>query len=404
MTRSCPTPAALERAYWSGDPGATADHVAECATCRRQWDQIAALVDVGRRIEPHAVSHDRREELRAKVLSSLASESATPRPVARRTGRWVLLPVAAAAGVAIWVAIAVRPDAPPEAARRVETLAHPGARYLVASSPPDEVVRLVDGTLVLRVDALPAGDRFRVMTLDSEVEASGAGFDVVAHDDRLVSVRVIHGSVAIRGAAGEHALTAGQTWRATVQLATTPPPAPTPAPQPPVPAPPPTREPAPPTRPTPAPPVVNTPPPPIELPPPAVAAEAADPAFAAFQTGWSHLKAGEFRAAADAFDQVRWSTASPGIREDAMFWSGVALARANDVDRAIEKLAAFINAWPTSARAGEAATILGWQYVHRGDHGLARRSFEAAAKDPSPRIRASAEAGLRAVVERGRTP
>src|SRR5207302_1565888 len=83
-------------------------------------------------------------------------------------------------------------------------LAQPGAEFIRLGQPPDEIVRLSQGTLTVEVSPLGAGERFRVITSDAEVEVRGTAFDVVAAADRLTAVRVHHG----RGGHAEEAAAA----------------------------------------------------------------------------------------------------------------------------------------------------------------------------------------------------
>jgi hypothetical protein len=257
--------------------------------------------------------------------------------------------------------------------------AHPDTRYLVASAAPDEIVRLVDGTITVRVDALQAGQRFRVMTRDAEIEASDAALDVTAQDDRLIGVRVLHGNAVLRGQS-QRTLRAGETWRATVAPPIEPAP---PAPVPVV-----------------TPPIVRHAPRVDDAPAPAARATI----HVAFDDGWTALRAGDYPRAAAAFERAAFAGGNAGVMEDATYWGAVALARGGEIERAVKKLESFLDGYASSVRAGEASVMLGWLHFQRGDHGLAARRFEAARDDASPRIRASAELGLRAITDHRRSP
>jgi len=75
----------------------------------------------------------------------------------------------------------------------------------------------------------------------------------------------------------------------------------------------------------------------------------------------------------------------------------VALARAGRVAAAAQALDAFLISFPASAHAAEASAMLGWLLVQGGDLAAAERRFRAALAATSPRVRASARAGLEAV-------
>ena len=115
----------------------------------------------------------------------------------------------------------------------------------------------------------------------------------------------------------------------------------------------------------------------------------------AFARGWTALRSNDFEAAAEAFGRVA-PTRDNALAEDAFFWRGVALDRANHLAEAQEALARFLVRYPRSDRAGEASVMLGWLLLRAGDAGAADARFGAALGDPSDRVRRSARAGLAA--------
>jgi TolA-binding protein len=399
----CPGAVELERAYWSKDAAAQL-HVETCSRCAGEWAEIAALVDVGRAATP-APPSPRREEIRTTLLASRGA----PAPERPRRWAWQLAAPAAALAAIVWWAWPAPEPGPERRAARGHLLAHDGARYMIASGPPEEIVRLVEGTLTVEVDPLRSGERFRVVTGDAEVEVRGTAFDVSAAGDRLRSVRVIHGAVEVRPAGGTALmLGAGQSWDATAlgprtdagQAATAAaddavaaadafaadaaaPPGPggtaagtagggrsRPA-----------REPR--AR--------------IQTDAGRVPTAPSRPAGQrAFDDGWSAIRDGDFDGAADAF--ARAAAAGGGsMAEDARYWRAVALARAGKATLAAEAFAAFVDAHPSSSRAGEASVMLGWLLFDRGDYPGAARRFRAAVEDRSSRVRESAARGLEAV-------
>lgn len=436
----CPSPIDLERAFWSGDAAVEA-HTEECQACGAVWAEISALIEVGRSLEPPAVSASRREEIRTKIL---AANDPAGRPTAPRRLRWlVAAPVAIAAAFAFAVAgwavgqgetrqeprdtTATRATA--GTVRRGSVLDHDRARYLLAAPMPDEIVRLVDGTLTVEVDPLRAGERFRVVTGDSEVEVRGTAFDVTARSDRLVEVRVIHGVVDVRaGDAPPHRIVAGQRWyvQDTVALVTdaraAPPSGPAEVQESPADA---TLGPSAasvrpvrrPRLPADSGAAVGEATPPLALDlvaiepaveaapvPDETAAPDAGPqteprprsaAQQAFDEGFRAIRAGDFAAAAESFGAAEQSGGDPRLSGDAAFWRGVALARGGRAALAVEALHAYLRGHPESARAGEAAAMLGWLLARRGDRAEAEHLFRRALTDPSERIRRSAAEGLR---------
>ena len=116
----------------------------------------------------------------------------------------------------------------------------------------------------------------------------------------------------------------------------------------------------------------------------------------AFARGWSALRTNDFGAAADAFGQAASARADNALSEDALFWTGVALDRANRLAEAQEALTRFLLRYPRSDRAGEASVMLGWLLLRAGDTSAADARFGSALGDPAERVRRSARAGLAA--------
>ncbi len=144
--------------------------------------------------------------------------------------------------------------------------------------------------------------------------------------------------------------------------------------------------------------------PPPATPRVAVADDAGPVARAAFERGWRLVRQGDFTAAAEAFADLERRSRGDAIVEDALFWRGVALARAGEKAQARAVLAAFVARFPRSARAGEACASLGWLRVEAGDLAGARALFERAARDPSDKVRASARAGLQQIESNDSAP
>ena len=114
-----------------------------------------------------------------------------------------------------------------------------------------------------------------------------------------------------------------------------------------------------------------------------------------FGHAWSLLRSGDAKAAAAEFAEVERLAHGRDIEEDALYWRAVAVGRAGDGAGARTLFAAFLDRFPSSSRAGEAAAALGGLLLDAGDRHGARLAFERAARDPSPQVRAAAQDGLR---------
>ncbi len=428
----CPRDDVLSRAFTDGAEATLEAHLAGCAECSAAWRDLGELADVARELAPAPLSHERSAAMRAALMEEAAAEPVARPPSGRSVARWVALAAAAtlflgagAAGMA-WLRPPAEPEqlirlveAPvPKPAYRGTVMAQPGTRMARLGEAPDEVVRLVQGSVTCEVAHLAEGERFRVITGDAEVEVRGTAFDVVAEEDRLVRVRVIHGVVEVRPAGRPSvSLEPGGEWSADappseVDVAAVA----TPEPEPVAPA------------------VVEVEVEASSLAPrrlrkarrasarrveahaeaasePAAEPEAAeaeartevDEAEAeptteevAFQAGWTAMRERRFSEAADAFDRVKngpWSA----LTEDATYWKAVALARGGAATRAVGAFEAYLAAYARAPRAGEASAMLGWLLLEAGDREGARTRFIKAAADARPRARDSGLAGLDAL-------
>jgi ferric-dicitrate binding protein FerR (iron transport regulator) len=354
---------------WRELDDAERTHALRCADCRRELDALENAIT--RAAADHAqIDPSRSERLRMRLLDS-ARREAPVRPW--RPARAVAAAIALVAVVSLGVVVSQR-DASPTSTAHGAVRASSGAQFTVIGDAPDEIVRLIDGTISVAVEPLPPGARFRVVVGDAEVEVRGTAFDVSATDDRLVAVDVLHGRVEVRvDAQPLVVLDGGQRW--------TPPPVVASAPEPVA-----TTE----TALDEARDVVPAAPP-IEH-----ARPSARPWTAAtgFEDGWTALHAGDPAHAAEAFERVMERSPTDPLAEDAAFWRCVALSRTGDSRAADRALDAFVHRYPTSARAGEASVMLGWLRVGSGETDTARSLFERGAQDPTERIRASARRGL----------
>ena len=110
--------------------------------------------------------------------------------------------------------------------------------------------------------------------------------------------------------------------------------------------------------------------------------------------GWDAMRQGELGQAAAAFSRAIALAPDGALAEDATFWHAVAVARLERTQEAVAAFRSFLDAYPTSARAGEASAMLGWLFVDRHELDEARRRFRAAINDPHPSVQASARKGL----------
>ena len=387
-SRPCPREPDVSRALQLGPDAALEQHLAACATCRASWDGYQAAIGLARELPVDLPSPARSEEVRASLLA--AAESGQAGPICTRTAhlRWPAIGVAAAALI-VWIARGHLHDARPRSHAIVH--ARTGTAFVMSSAPPDETLRLRSGTVEVQVDPLGPGERFRVVTADGEVEVRGTAFTVTANDDRLADVSVAHGRVEVRPHNGAPTLLGpGQAWR-------------------------PERTAVRPSAPA-APPVVAPP-----IGPAAVVAQAplprrrvrtvavADPPAAAnlragptpqealYDDAWDAMRAGDFTKAAARFTSVVGAAPRGPLADEGAFWRAVATARAGHAAQAIDLFHEMIDRYPTSARRGEAAAMLGWLLIDAGRPDEARAQFRAADRDPSDRVRASARRGLEAI-------
>jgi TolA-binding protein len=412
----CPDELALTRAISEGaDPELDA-HLAACTGCRAAWEDLAQAIELARRVPVRAVSADRREEMRTAILAKSGMLApAAARPAAPR--RWWIAPAAIAAAAAVIVIVGRPGGSPAEAHAHGTVHGRDGARFEVASTSPDEIVMLHDGVIDVEVTPLEPGERFRVVTADTEVEVRGTAFEVTAHLGHVLGVRVHHGLVEVRPVGGPIAMVgAGQAWTAPAArtAAVDPGPVGPPAPPPAPPAPPATPDLAPAPRvriatPAEAPavraPIAVAPKPgPASVPAPAIAARVESapaptgrtPQAIAYDEAWTAMRAGEFTKAAARFARVGILDPDGPLSEDATYWYAVALARAKHPE-AVAAFRELLDRYPSSAHAHEASAMLGWLLVDANQRTEALRRFRAAADDTNPQVRDSARAGLAAL-------
>lgn len=142
----------------------------------------------------------------------------------------------------------------------------------------------------------------------------------------------------------------------------------------------------------------------IRTPPPARATAAVEHPQAGaterhFADGWAALSRGQYLQAASAFQTSVRAAPSGPIAEDALYWQGVALARAGQRSESISILSDFVRVHRSSPRCGEASSILGWQLLQAGRAEEAEPHLRRALLDPRREIRETAQAGLAALAQ-----
>jgi hypothetical protein len=404
---TCPDDIELAKAISTADPAFTA-HAATCTSCRASWERTLRAIDVARQREAPMPTASEREEMRTALLAKVRSDASLPAdsPVVvgrQRRARWIGATMVAAAAAITLVRFA-RSDKPAHGHIHGSVRGVGGASYTTATTSPNELVALYEGTIDVEVAPLHAGERFRVLLADAEVEVHGTAFLATARAGHLINVTVRHGIVEVRPfGALPRRLTAGEAWSApasesisaTVVDASIVPPTPSPNA-------PPTSEPshadspskphaendtsgAKPRRPEPV------------APPSAPSSTQRKPYEVAYDHAWTSMRAGDFSTAAVAFVRVSLLDPDGPLAEDASFWNAVALERGKESAQAADAFRLFIAHFPRSPRIGEANAMLGWILVDAHEPAEAARRFRAALTDPTPAIRESAQVGLDAV-------
>jgi TolA-binding protein len=382
-------------------------HIERCPRCTSQCASLRRLVNQAQGLAaPAEMTVDARRAIGARLLATAPA----PRPWRGWPGVLAGVPAIALLVVAgIWGTRGTwRAAAPPvsrESAAQPVTGAPAGprsraavraigaARFTRVKLPPDDVLRLDDGTIVLEVAPLPSGERFRVTTEDAEVEVRGTRFQVTASRGKLTQVTVTSGHVEVRAAGGGRVvLDPGDEWVSGVGEINGRGATPKEAPETPV------------SRPGEA----ESAGQPIGRPvrsrlahggaggaPVAAPSTPRQAARASFDRAWAVLRQGDAPRAAALFAEVERTSGDSDIAEDALYWRSVATARAGDRPAARALFESFLRLFPASSRTGAAATALGWLYLESAQKDKARQVFERAMGDPSPAVRASARDGLR---------
>ena len=382
-SRGCPSGVFVSREFSRRHeeraPNRIRRHIDVCVACRQKWAEWEELRDLARSVPVVSTPPAEQEQMRTALLLL----SALPRRTFPRRAAWVSLSIAAAA-----VLLLVAPRSKHQISRvsttnpRRKELAetnevrrgsvHPigFAQFAVDHSQPDEIVRLHEGSIVVDVDPLHPGERFRVVIGDAEIEVRGTSFKVVAMGDRLRSVEELRGLVSVRPQ-GEDPVLLGpeESWNAPstnrIRLSLSKKRAIKPVA--------------------------------VDRPPLAASEIPPSPSELAFADGWEALRADHFSDAAAAFERASANAGDRPLGEDAWFWRAVCEARIPRKTVAKLSLAGFIDRFPHSSRIGEVSVMLGWILLEEGDLEGARRLFIGAADDRVDKVRRSARTGLDAI-------
>ncbi len=322
---------------------ATLAHATGCAKCAALLDDQATTRELVHAAPvPAALSAARRAELAATLLAAADTELDPPRRASWRIAGLVALAVAAAAAIAIAL---IGHDAPPAVAVAQPALVE--GVPAIARMRLDGVERVTPGEGTIVVDAVHR-TRLDVTVSDTRIAVTEAKVAVTTRRGVIQEIAVFAGSVELITRGDKITLERGMVWtRPTDDVAVVAEPDPTPVRAPP---PPPKHVAPPPPRPELTAPVPEIAPTPLP-----------DTGMGAFRVGWTELHAGDFAAAADAFDRATDAV----IAEDAAYWAAIATLRAGDRAGAIRRLQVFLTRFPDSTRADDARI----QLVRLGSRG-----------------------------------
>jgi len=390
---SCPSEIRLTQALSEGIDASLAAHVDRCAQCQQLLSDLQPIVELAPALPYVAASPAEHMAARERLLQAARSVQATP--AARRT---LSLWLAAAAVLFVILGVALRPKPQGQAALRGRVEPLGSARFVHHGPQSDEIVRLTEGSILVEVSPLAQGDRFRVVAGADEIEVRGTLFEATAVAERLQAVRVLRGAVEVRPhGASMQRLTVGERWQASLvtradasPASPATPPRPVLAPRPHVPS-----------QSTPA---VRAIPRTAAIPDagrtadlPATASPPPSPEERSFAEGMDALRAGQYVAAAAAFERTVHVSGNQSMAEDARYFRAIALARAGRTPLAIAAMEEFLLRHPASSRSGEISSILGWQLLDRGAVDAAEKRFRAALSDSHTEVRKSAEKGIQAI-------
>lgn len=366
----CPPPETLAQAASEGVPPALQQHLRTCERCQMALEEERDAQSLFKNFPRRAPSPTEHENAKQALLAAAAQPAKTRRIWPLLVGLAAVFVLATSA--ALFFGSEPPGKAAPSPERRGVVYAGDGARFLQDRKKGDEVVRLTEGTITVEVEHLQPGERFRVVTGDAEVEVRGTAFEVVVHNDRLVSVKVIRGAVDVRPKEKPTVrLSPGQKWE-TPEAASLPTSEPTPASEP---ASIPTSEPVslPTTMLAASTPVLKAPAPVLKAPAPKTNSEEE-----IFQSALAAMRAGNLEEAEKGFAEVAASQNS-GFAEDASYWLARTLNRSGS-PRAQAACEDFITRYPGNPKVYDIRLALAQLFLKQKKEAEARIQLEEVTK------------------------
>ncbi len=372
---------------------------------------LEELKNLAKQLPEHQPTPDRSQDLRENLLAAVEQERVRP----MGTSLWLVAGVVAvAASVAFYagtrqsttIAKRVVPSKVDERIIAMPQLSSPdGASFVreltTVEGRVTQQVRLTSGSL--HALATTGQQPVRVATSNAIVEGIGS-FIIRASQDGLQEVIVHNGRLDVR--IEDHppmVLGPGESWvkpeQETIELAVREVTTAELKPDTLVPALKQRRSPR--RKVVPEPVVVPEPavvPEPVVVPEPE-AVPAASSAELAFDAGYRAVKRGDYAHALFDLEQAISKSTQPELRADARYWRIIALARGGRSLRAKQAMEEFVGKHGKSSRGGEVATMLGWIFVEEGQPHLAKPLFERGHRDASSRVRASAQMGLKTIID-----
>ncbi len=396
----CPNKSELAQAH-SGKPDKRLQaHLKNCPKCAAVYEDDAQLIELGKKLQSPLPTDERLKKMKLELTKEAVAFQAKSNQPRSYTKAFALAATLAAVFLLAFIYSIVlnqSQNVEVENIYRASITPVGMATYSVESAQPNEIVRLLEGTIKVKVDPLRSGERFRIMLGDADIEVKGTVFNVEAKNNALVDVRVFSGKVEVRRLTEVPLVLASrESWASrrpsgdidekkvtVVKVAEAAPAA------------------VPPNAISPR--VSSLPREPrnIERTPVAQKSLSSDQTPLEndvqrehFEKGWRALRAGRYSEAVEAFAQAAKLGQQTPMTEDVAFWHAVALKYSGQTDRAQAMLLDFTKVHPSSPHVNEASVILGWLLFDKGDYKQAGYFFNSAIDAPVPRIRDSAVKGL----------
>jgi hypothetical protein len=394
--QKCPSNADLTKAITHGPTPEMARHLETCLRCADDWHTQHRIAALAAKLPRYPLSESTGENIRTVIVAD--SNAATSAGTAeRKMVIWIAAASLIFLTVGMWLfrqlhdhndnVSPVSIDAP---IFRAELHPQDGARYKQIAAQPDEIVRVFEGSVTFSVDALLAGERFRVITGDAEIEVVGTVFEIVVKNDILETVHVISGTVEVRPHEREIVVLQQSDWWCrkmppiqpmhktfeaervkedeikTVDSKTRKAVRRTQGNE-------------------------NTPPPPRQG-----DTDTSNNLEVRFNSGWQSFRQGNFAMAAGAFESVYLQEKKHTLREDALYWCGIAYFRAGNRLQANSAMTQYFKDYPNGRRRLDVAVRLGWMALDDGHFKKAETYFQVGITSANSRIRKSAKEGLAA--------